>query len=337
MATTIKIGHASIGEQGSMNGVAGDQYGTEVFINEQYNITSLTPNVVLRPNTKELADKSVAACIAGCENSHIGYSQSGRNTLYNYASAVDFDLTRVTTDCNTDCSAFMTVCALAGGARITYGSNAPTTSNMRTKFKQSGDYTILTDAKHLTMTDYLRKGDILVKEGSHTVMVLENGVKSEDAADTVEGTTLIENIRINKLNISVTNVTDTSLTVNFTVSESINNKESIISNTSKWKFELALESLYDAKTITKTFDSSTLAVTGLTAGRSYKLQVSALEKKAVAFQSPVLIVSTSKDNKITRVENLGENMNIGAPFNLVNKIYIKDKNTFNQAIIYHNK
>ena len=42
-------------------------------------------------------------------------------------------------------------------------------------FVKSGDYEKLTDAKYLTSDKYLKRGDILVKEGSHTLMVLENG------------------------------------------------------------------------------------------------------------------------------------------------------------------
>jgi hypothetical protein len=336
MSTIIKVGHASLGEDGKTNGIPGDSGNKEVFINEQYNITSLSPNVVLRPNTTVIADKSVTACIAGCENTHIGYSQKERNTLYTYASAANFDLSTVTTDCNTDCSAFMTVCAIAGGAKITYGSNAPTTTTMRTKFKQSGDYLVLTDAKHLTMTDYLRRGDILVKEGNHTVMVLENGSKYEEATIDDESITQIENIRINKLNIFATNITNTGLTISFNIVENINNEEKIITNTSKWKFKLKLEGLSETKILEKTFTTSVLNLTGLTAGKSYKIQVSAFDSdNEIAFQSAPLIVTTTKTNLVTRVENLGEDTTIGEPFKLVNNIYVKEQDKFKLATIYH--
>jgi hypothetical protein len=69
----------------------------------------------------------------------------------------------------------MSVCALVGGAKFEYGSNAPTTSTMRNKFKQFGYYEVLTDAKYTDSADYLKRGDILVREGHHTIMVLENG------------------------------------------------------------------------------------------------------------------------------------------------------------------
>ena len=166
MSTIIKIGHASQSEHGTAQGTAGDSTKKEVCINDSANVSGswISPYIVLRPVNLSLAENSAKACEAGCSNDAIGYSQGTRNTLYTEASKADFNLSNITTACNTDCSAFMTVCAIAGGAKISYGSNAPTTGNMRTRFKQSGNYTVLTDSKHLTQTDYLKRGDILVKE-----------------------------------------------------------------------------------------------------------------------------------------------------------------------------
>jgi peptidoglycan hydrolase-like protein with peptidoglycan-binding domain len=48
-------------------------------------------------------------------------------------------------------------------------------------FVNSGDYVKLTDSKYLTTDKYLMRGDILVKEGSHTVMVLDNGSEVVEA------------------------------------------------------------------------------------------------------------------------------------------------------------
>ena len=181
MATKIKkIGHASISESGTVNGAAGDSTGKEVCIVSNYNISRIQPYIVLRPTTDTLAEVSARACIAGCSNNNIGYSQNSRNTLYSRAKELNSDLTQVDlskieTKCNTDCSAFMSVCAIVGGANITYGSNGPTTSTMRTRFKQSGDYIVLTGTEYTNSADLLTRGDILVHEGHHTIMVLENG------------------------------------------------------------------------------------------------------------------------------------------------------------------
>ena len=169
----ILIGHSSIDENGKIaGGNAGDQTNKEVCTRGWY---TKGWNVLLRPKSSALAEKSAKACEAGCANSKIGYDQNQRNTLNTQAKAVGYDLSKITVGCECDCSAFMHVCAIAGGANLAYGSNGYTTRTMVAAFVKSGDYEKLTDSKYLTSDKYLRRGDILVKEGSHTVMVLQNG------------------------------------------------------------------------------------------------------------------------------------------------------------------
>lgn len=183
MATKIKkIGHASMSENNSKYGEVGDSTGKEVCTVNNYSISRIQPYIVLRPKTNLLAEASAIACEAGCLNNNIGYSQSNRNTLYNLAKANNFDLSKVGL-CNTDCSAFLSVCAIAGGANISYGTNGPTTSTMRARFKQSGDYEVLTSAEYTSSADLLKRGDILVHEGHHTIMVLKNGAETPDIPD----------------------------------------------------------------------------------------------------------------------------------------------------------
>jgi len=170
---TVRIGHASIDENGKASGgTGGDQTGKEVVIRDWY---SKGWNVVLRPNSATLAEMSARACEAACANPNVGYDQGGRNTLHSKAKAVGFDIAKIDTPCECDCSSLMHVCAIAGGANLTYGSNGYTTRTMVKEFVASGDYEKLTDSKYLSSDKHLRRGDILVKEGSHTVMVLNNG------------------------------------------------------------------------------------------------------------------------------------------------------------------
>lgn len=179
----VKIGHASLDERGKISGgAAGDQTGKEVCMRDWYDKGW---NVCLRPKTKEIAEQSAQACEKGCKNNDIGYDQGNRNSLHREAKKVNHNLSKVG-KCGTDCSSYMTECAIAGGANIKYGSNAPTTSTMRKAFKDSGDYNVLTDKKYLNGSAYLKRGDILVKEGHHTVMVLSNGSKSGTSGSSVE-------------------------------------------------------------------------------------------------------------------------------------------------------
>jgi hypothetical protein len=182
----IKIGHASGDEnRKAKGGVAGEQTREEVFTRGWYYNNWHT---VLRPKRKNLAEKSAATCEAACANSKIGYDQGQRNTLHKQAKAVNFDMSKIATACECDCSSLMHVCAIAGGANLEYGSNGLHTRNMVDGFMKSGDYEKLTDSKYLTADAYLKRGDILVKEG-HTVMVLENG---ENAEPDIEETVVVE-------------------------------------------------------------------------------------------------------------------------------------------------
>lgn len=172
----VKIGHASIDENGKASGGSGgDQTGKEVCTRNWY---TKGWNVLLRPKSAALAEKSAKACEAACANAKIGYDQGGRNTLNTKAKAVGYDPAKITSACECDCSSLMHVCAIAGGANLSYGSNGYTTRTMVAAFVKSGDYEKLTASKYLTSDKYLQRGDILVKEGSHTVMVLGNGAQS---------------------------------------------------------------------------------------------------------------------------------------------------------------
>lgn len=170
---SIKIGHASIDERGKISGgQSGDSTQKEVCTRSWYNNGW---NLLLRPKSKDVAEKSANFVEAVCTNKNVGYDQSGRNSLYTQAKNVGFDGSRISTPCECDCSSFMHVSAIAGGANIPYSSNGATTRTLRTVLGNSGYYDILTDNKYLTSDKYLKRGDILVKEGKHTVMVLENG------------------------------------------------------------------------------------------------------------------------------------------------------------------
>ena len=172
----VKIGHASLDERGKITGgAAGDQTGSEVCIRSWY---SKPWGFVLRCKDSSKAEKMALACEQGCANEKIGYNQSKRNTLYTQAQKVNYNLSKITAACECDCSSFMTVCALAAGIPITYGSNAPTTSTMKAVFMNTGEFDILTESKYLTEDTWLKRGDILVKAGSHTAMVLENGANA---------------------------------------------------------------------------------------------------------------------------------------------------------------
>lgn len=179
---SVLIGHASIDEnKKTSGGVAGDQTGKEVCTRNWY---SNNWTYVLRCKDSKIAEKMVTACEKACKNNNIGYDQNQRNTLRSHAYASNFDISMIKAPCECDCSSLMAVCAECAGVKIPYnGSNAPTTRTMKKAFTSTGLFDVLTDIKYLNSDKYLKKGDILVKEGHHTVMVLGNGANYSSNAN----------------------------------------------------------------------------------------------------------------------------------------------------------
>lgn len=319
MSTTIKIGHASMSESGTAVGIAGDSTGKEVYIVSKYTAANLSPYVVLRPTQAELASRSVAACIAGCENNCIGYSQSTRNTLYDQAQLVDFDLSNITVSCNTDCSAFMTVCAIAGGALIDYGSNAPTTSTMKDRFISRGSYELLTDSIYTTMTDYLKAGDILVSAAKgHTVMILEDGSASSDPEISYD--LYFYNI-ISKL----TNVKNTSCEVEITT---INQTGDLGAGTPRdLLYYLEYKKLSDVAYTEQQIINKKLKLLNLDEDTCYIYRVKVKNIYGDLFCSAYKLFSTSKDQ--TRVSKLST-----IPKNNLATTYINIESDYLPAVIY---
>ena len=175
----IKIAHASLDEKGNIkNGKAGDQTGKEVCIRTWYNKPW---TYVIRFHDPDMREKVAIAMENAAKNDHIGYDQNQRNTLNTQAKKVDYDLSEITTPCETDCSAFVSVCVLAAGVALDYAGNLPTTRTLKSVLGKTGEFDIYTNSKYLTGTDYLRRGDILCKAGKHTVMVLDSGTYGKEA------------------------------------------------------------------------------------------------------------------------------------------------------------
>lgn len=171
----VKIGHASVNENGKVSGgVRGDQNKKEVCIRPWYNKRW---DFMIRAVDPVIANKIALACEAGCLNDNIGYSQTLRNTLHAEAKKVGYDLSKIETPCDCDCSSFMTICAIAGGVtELEYTGNAPTTRTMVTTFAKTGRFKVYQEAAYLESDTHLKRGDILVKVGSHTVMSLNDGI-----------------------------------------------------------------------------------------------------------------------------------------------------------------
>lgn len=172
----VLIGSARIDENGNAHGgAAGDQTGKEVSTQNWYKHTKGWR--VFRAKDAGKAAKIGQAMKAACANKAIGYDQYQRGTLYTCAEKVGFDISKVTTPCETDCSALVRVCCAYAGIMLKDFNTASQASVLLS----SGEFIELTGSKYTAKPDYLRAGDILVtKTKGHTVVVLTDGSASEE-------------------------------------------------------------------------------------------------------------------------------------------------------------
>ena len=164
------IGQASKDENGRYRGgAAGDQTGKEVYITSWYNRPW---DRIFRAKDSHVADKIADTMKAVCENDNVGYDQNERTTLYIAAQAVGYDISKIVSKVETDCSALVAVCVNAAGIKV---SKDMYTGNERAVLMATGAFDELTDKKYLTSGDYLYRGDILLYTNHHTAVALEDG------------------------------------------------------------------------------------------------------------------------------------------------------------------
>ena len=173
----VMIGSARIDERGKISGGRdGDNNGREVSTQSYYAKPASAPWRVLRPKDAAKAARIAACMRMACANDHIGYNQNRRLTLYNLAKPHGFDVSRVTQNCSTDCSALVRVCCAYAG--IAVGNF--TTANEARMLLATGEFVEMTDKKYRAGSAYLREGDVLVTPSKgHTAVVLSSGNKAE--------------------------------------------------------------------------------------------------------------------------------------------------------------
>lgn len=166
---SVNIGHASSDENKAIKGGnAGDQTAKEVCVRTWYNKPWTT---VFRPKNSSVAEKIAKAMEQACVNDKIGYDQSQRTTLYEQAKLVNWDLSKITTACECDCSALVAVCVNAAGISV---SKSMYTGIQKDTLDKTGEFSLYTSSKYTGSADNLMRGDILLGDG-HTAVVLSNG------------------------------------------------------------------------------------------------------------------------------------------------------------------
>lgn len=185
------IAQASIDERGKIaGGSAGDQTKKEVNIKAWYQYSPKW-NVVLRLSDEKIRKQTGNNMIDIANNNNIGYDQNQRNTLLTQAKKVNFDMNKIATKCECDCSSAVTVAILGAIYKVKgkteyekaykalySGNNCRTTSTLKkalvTTLKIAKAYT---DSAYLTGTSKLSYGDIILKEGYHVVCYIDAGKK----------------------------------------------------------------------------------------------------------------------------------------------------------------
>lgn len=197
----VKVGSARINEKGGITGgKAGDQTGGEVSTQNWY--LHNKGWTVIRPKASNAAEKIAKCMEMACANSHIGYCQSHRESLKSAAGRYNYDVSKVKSNVEVDCSALVRVCCLYAG--INAGNF--TTSSEVSVLKSTGEFEILTSDKYCKSSDLLKRGDILVtKTSGHTVVVLNNGNSVQESGKSYTGNSIVEYLNSIGMNSSKAN------------------------------------------------------------------------------------------------------------------------------------
>lgn len=159
---------ASMSENGGINGVPGDQTGNEVKRGDWYQFGQ---DEVFRWNNDSWG--RMAAALAGgiANNNHVGYGQDDRLTFFYAWRAVNYDISQLTTDCNTDCSAFIGAIVNAVGIPC---DPSVTTFNMADVLLGTGQFVRYTGSSWTDSDSLLRAGDIVCNSQRHVIMVTDD-------------------------------------------------------------------------------------------------------------------------------------------------------------------
>ena len=176
----VKIGHASIDERGRISGgKSGDQTGREVCIRDWYNKPW---NVMLICTDTKLANKAASYMKAICDDDDFGYDQGQRTTGYLAIVNANGKVEDAVSS-EFDCSSLISACYKLAGLNINVNC---TTRNLRKALLATGKFIAYIDSAHLTSDAYAAPGAIYLKEGSHVVMALTSGNKSNTNNTTPE-------------------------------------------------------------------------------------------------------------------------------------------------------
>lgn len=151
---------ARIDERGkAVGGRAGDQSGSELNCHTLAGTGAWT--YILRPPAKA-KETMIKQAYNAAKNNHIGYDQNQRTTLYTQAKAKKWDLSKITADCECDCSSLIAVLCNCAGLAVS-------------KDMYTGNQVSAMTAKGFTKLSYaeskLQPGDVIWRKGHTEIYV----------------------------------------------------------------------------------------------------------------------------------------------------------------------
>ncbi len=176
----VLIGNASISENGTIRGKAGDQTGKEVTTRKWYKHSKGWYALeCLVPGMEEYIAEAMEKA---CANPDIGYNQYENGTLWNDVKANGYDPSQTTKKVNTDCARLVRVCVQYACVKKGINIIIPDfyTATMANVLVKTGLFRKLTDAKYTSQDAYLHRGwPMVTRTKGHAIVVLENGSKVE--------------------------------------------------------------------------------------------------------------------------------------------------------------
>ena len=174
---TVYIGQATCDERGQLSGgKAGDQTGGEVSISKwSYKANDYNGwKYVFRAKNNAARLLLAQAMTNACNNNHIGYDTQppDRKSFFKAAQKAEFKIDKISTDCETTCSELVNACIAAAGLKSYLSINQMAyVETLKNKLLNSNEFEVFTDGSHVSRSDLLVEGDILISE-SHVAMVI---------------------------------------------------------------------------------------------------------------------------------------------------------------------
>lgn len=176
--STKYISNSGGDERGGISGgAAGDQTGNEWTLKSWYNRPW---DCVLRYPDPKVGIRIAELGCAAALNNHIGYDQGQRQTYWSCLIKAGYNPSKITTNCEADCSAGVIANVKAVGFLMNISKlkdiNATYTGNMKQSFANAG-FQVLTSSQYISSPDYLLPGDILLNESHHAATNVTMGLK----------------------------------------------------------------------------------------------------------------------------------------------------------------